>query len=327
MKLISKLLVTILLLVSSSAAIAEDFQVAKILVSETIEHPALNDTILGIMAALEKHGYARYRNMKFEVDSAQASTSVAAQIASKYVNQKPDVVVGVGTLSAQSLSKYAKDGKVKLVFASVTDPVRANLVQNLDNPGFNTTGVSNFISSEPQLKLFKQIQPNLKKIGIIYNPGELNSITIIKELEQTCPKLGLTLVKQTANKTVEVAQAATKLANNCDAIFINNDNTALSAFQSVVKAANAKKIPVYCSDTYLVTAGALAALGPNQHQVGEQAGELIVRVIKGEDINSIPVEFPITTELNLNMKAAKLLNITFPDDVLKQADHVFEKTT
>ncbi|XVN42624.1 MAG: ABC transporter substrate binding protein [Candidatus Rickettsia vulgarisii] len=159
------------------------------------------------------------------------------------------MIVGVATILAQSFVKYAKENKTKLVFSSVTDPIKTGLVQNLRKPGNNTSEVSNFIELEPQIKLFKQIQPNLKRLGFLYNPSDTNSLSLITKLEELCPKLDIKLILQSANKTSEVAQAATKLAENVDAIFISNDNTALSALQVIISASNKVKIPIYVSDT------------------------------------------------------------------------------
>lgn len=293
-----------------------------ILVSEVADHPAFQQTIKGIIDALAINGYERNQNLVLRVESAQANAALAAQIANKYINQNPDVVVGVGTIAAQSFAKAAATGKVTLAFSSVTDPLGANLVKSLDAPGNNTSGVSNFVALEPQLKLFKQIQPNLKRLGVLYNPGEANSVSIIKKLEKITPAYGITLVKQTATKTADVAQNAVKLAQNTDAIFISNDSTALSALQSIIKAANQANIPVYVSDTDTVAEGALAALGPNQYQVGFQTGEMIVRVLEGANMGNEPVEFPSKTDLYINLAAAKKIGITIPKQIQQEATKI-----
>ena len=299
-------------------------KIKTVLISQVIDHPALNESVRGIVEELEASGYKNGVNLVLKIESAQGSASLAQQIAVKFVNQSPDVVVGVGTLSAQSFVKDAIAGRVKAVFTSVTDPLMANLVQSLDKPGNNTSGVSDFIGVAPQLELFKKLQPNLKTIGIIYNPGELNSIKLIKDLEIECPKLGLSLIKQAATKTAEVGSSATKLAKQADAIFIYNDNTALAAFRSIVKAANLAKIPVYVSDIEIVDLGAVAALGPNQYDIGKQTGKIIVRILNGEDINKQPVVFPSRTEIYLNLDAASRANITIPQELLKSATKVLK---
>lgn len=291
----------------------------KVLISQVMEHPAFTTTIKGITDSLEQAGYIRDDNLQLRRESAQASATIAAQIANKFINQNPDVVVAIGTISAQSFIKYAASGKIKLIFSSITDPISAHLIKSLDQPENNISGVSNFVELEPQLKLFKQIQPNLKQLGILYNPSEINSVSIVTKLEELCPKFGLKLIKQTIAKTADVAQNAIKLAMQSDAIFISNDSTALSSLQSVIKSANIAKIPVYVSDTDAVELGALAALGPNQYTVGVQTGKMIVSILKGADINKMPVEFPVDTNLYINIQAAKTLGIDIPQRILKDA--------
>ncbi len=295
----------------------------KVFISQIVEHPALDQTTKGIKDALTAHGYKRGLNLELRVESAQANPSLATSIASKFMSQNPDVVVGVGTISAQSFIKYAMQAKVNVVFSSVTDPLSAELVSDLKKPNHTVSGVSNFVPLEPQLELFKKLLPaSFKKLGILYNPGELNSLSIVKKLEDLCPQFGLQLIKQTINKTGDVPQAAAKLAKTSDAIFISNDNTALSAFQSIVKATEQNKVPVFVSDTDAVKLGALAALGPNQYEVGKQTGEMIVRLLKGDSIKNQEVEFPKKTELYINLATAKKLNIKISEDVLKSASKV-----
>ena len=321
-KIINKMYLLILIalsLINSNAISSDQLLEKKVLISQVIEHPAFTATINGIIDSLAQAGYIKGKNLKLRCESAQASPTIAAQIASKFVNQNPDVVVGVGTIAAQSFIKYTASGKTRLIFSSITDPIEANLVKSLTKPNNNASGVSNFVALEPQIKLFKRIQPNLKRLGFIYNPGEINSTSIAIKLEQICKNFDIALIKQAITKTADVAQNAVKLAMQTDAIFISNDSTALSSLQSIIKAANIAKIPVYVSDIDAVKFGAMAALGPNQYEIGIQTGKIITRILRGEDINSIPVEFPKSTKLYINMEAAKKLSIDIPQLVLKKA--------
>lgn len=293
---------------------SSDPEIKKVLISQVVDHPALNMTTQGIIEGLETAGYIRGVNLELRIESAQANAAIASQIANKFVAQDPDIVVGVGTISAQSFMKYVAQKKVKLIFSSVTDPIAAQLI--------GTTGVSNFVSLDPQLKLFLESQPNLKRLGIIYNPGETNSVSLVQKLEQACAKFNIILVKQSAAKTADVSQAAAKLVGQVDAIFVSNDNTALSSLQSIIKMAQNRKIPVYVSDTDAVAQGAVAALGPNQREIGRQTGRMIAKVLQGAEIGNIPVEFPAKTELYINLKAANLADIPIPNNISKKAHSI-----
>ena len=90
--------------------------------------------------------------------------------------------------------------------------------------------------------------------------------------------------------------ASQSLCGKADALFINNDNTALAAFKSVVKAAQSCGIPAFVSDVDLMDQGALAALGPNQHDLGRQTARMVDRIIKNPGSPLPAVEFPERTE-------------------------------
>lgn len=296
----------------------------KVFVNQFVLHPALDMTVKGIVDGLEREGYKNGVNLDLRIETAQASSVLASQITSKFIGQGADIIVGVSTVSAQSVAKYARAGKTKLVFSSVTDPVQAGLVKNIEHPGNNTSGVSNFVPLLPQLELFKEIQPDLKLLGFIYNPSEANSISMIKSLNEAVRELGIELVVQSAAKTSDVAQAAIKLVKSVDAVFISNDNTALAALSVIISQAKKLNKPVYVSDIDMVSMGALAALGPNQYQLGIRTASIVALGLRGEDVGSIPVEFVQETELHLNDKMAQELGIVFSEQLKDRADKIFK---
>jgi putative ABC transport system substrate-binding protein len=280
----------------------------RVCILKIVDHKALDETARGIRDTVS--------NADVRVESAQGNPSLALQISQKFVRQKAPVVVAIGTVAAQSFAKFARPDQ-KLVYSSVTDPGKAGLMGNA-----NIGGVSNFVPLEPQLDLFRRIQPQLKKLGILYNPGETNSASIVEKLRQLCPTRGIRLVEQTATKSAEVPQAAATLAGRVDAIFISNDNTALGALPAIIRAANERKIPVYVSDTDAVALGCLAALGPNQYQVGVQTGEMLKRIWGGELPASLPHETVATMELFINVRAAQLLGIRLEPNLLREAKEI-----
>lgn len=297
--------------------------VKKVRMSHSATHIALESTALGIVDALKDAGYTDAL-LDIKEESAQGNVVMAVQIAAKFTEQKPDIIFALGTIAAQSFLKVAKAHEVKVMFASVTDPLASKVVDALDCPVYSMSGVSNFVPLAPQIDMIKSLQPHIQSIGILYNSSESNSVFIIEEMRRVCKASGLRLIEQSVVKTGELAQAAARLASRVDAIFISNDNTCLSGFQSIVQAASQARKPVYCSDTDQVEKGALAALGPNQYALGRQAGEMAVRVLKGQPIQSMPVEFPNKTELYINLDAAKTLGISFSQEMREKADVVIQ---
>ncbi len=295
----------------------EDETVKRVAILQVIEHPALNSTRQGIEDELKNEG----ENIKIEYECAQGNPTLAAQIAQKFVGNKVDLMVGIGTTTAQALVSANKNQAIPIVFSSVTDPLNAKLVSDLKRPNGKVTGVSNFVSSLLQFKIFKEILPKAKTIGIIYNPGDANAAVLAEEMKKNSTPFGFQLIFAAANSTAEVPSATLGLIKKVDAIFINNDNTALAAFDSIIKIATLNKVPVFCSDTDTIKQGALAALGPNQYQIGRQTGKLIRQILNGTSPGEISVEFPEKTELYLNQKIAKEISVEFPQELIQQANH------
>lgn len=289
----------------------------KVSICKGIEHDAINSVICGIKDSLKD------QDIEYEIETCQGNSTLAYQIGAKFVKSKSDAIIAIGTVPAQCIFKYAKENKTKLVFSSVTNP------KNISKffQGSNTTGVSNFVDLKPQLELFKKIQPNLKNLGIIFNIGEANSVSIVEKLRIASTALGIKLIEQGIQKSSDIPQASSKLKNEVDAIFISNDNTALSGISYIIKLCEQDKIPVYVSDTDQVKKGCLAAFGPNQYKIGIQTGDIIKKIKDGKNINNIKIEYPKSTEIFINITAANKLGLSIPKDILKKADKIIEETS
>lgn len=298
-------------------------QKVRISILQVVEHPALDRTRQGIIDGLKKAGLEEGRSMILSYESAQGNPSLSGQIATKFVGEQPNVLVGISTPSAQSLVGAARNTAYPIIFASVTDPLGARLVNSLEKPTPNITGVSNYIDLLSQVELMQEMVQGLKAIGVIYNPGEANSVTLINKLKELLPTLGLTLVEATASKTSDVGDAARRLVGSVGAIFITNDSVALSAFDMIVQVATHSKCPLFSSDIDQVGQGALAAYGPNQYDLGLQTARMILKRLQQSNA-VIPVEFPRTLELHINKDTAKRINLTLSPSVLKRAQKIYD---
>lgn len=303
---------SLLVLLSTASILPSSGLAETVGIVQALEHPALDRTRQGIIDLLKE----KLSSAEVSWDSAQGNAALAIQVTQKYLGNNAKVIVAIGTTPAQAALKLSKKGNTPVVYASVTDPKAARLSGNI-------AGISNFVALAPQLKMMSQILPGLKKIGVIYNPGEVNSETLLTALRQEAAQQNLEIVAVAAMKTSDVAAAAQQLSQKVDCIFINNDNTALSAFSCIVKSADACKIPVFASDTDLIDQGAIAVLGPDQYEIGRQAGEMIVALLKGEKAAAdFEVGYPQQVELHLNAAKAKALEIILPPELCKQAKRI-----
>ncbi|WP_312342193.1 ABC transporter substrate-binding protein [Stutzerimonas nitrititolerans] len=286
-----------------------------------VEHPALDSVRDGVRAALEQAGYSG-DNLKWQYQTAQGNTATAAQIARKFVGDRPDAIVAIATPSAQAVVASTKS--VPVVFAAVTDPVAAQLVRDWEPSGSNVTGVSDELELDRQMELVKRVIPDAKRVGMVYNPGEANSVVVVERLRELLPEMGMTLVEAAAPRSVDVGSAARSLVGKVDVIYTNTDNNVVSAYESLVKVGMDTKTPLIASDTDSVKRGAIAALGIDYYQHGIQAGELVVRLLKGEEPGSIAPQKTAELSLFINRSAAAAQGVTLSQELIDSAAEVIE---
>jgi putative ABC transport system substrate-binding protein len=312
-----------LLALALATATAPAYAVDKsVSVTAIVEHKALDAVRDGVKDELKSAGFEAGKNLKYEYQSAQGNTGTAAQIARKYVGERPDVIVAIATPSAQAVVAATKD--IPVVYSAVTDPVAAKLVKTWDASGSNVTGVSDVSPLERHLALIKRVVPGAKRVGVIYSPGEANSVSIVEALRKAMPASGMTLVEGAAARTVDVATAAQSLVGKVDVFYAPTDNNVMSAFEGIVKVAQQSKIPVVAADTDAVARGAAAALGLNYYDIGRQTGKIVVRVLKGEAAGRIASQTSTTFELHVNPAAALKQGVALSDELVKSAKVVIK---
>lgn len=304
-------------LLAATAARAADITVAT---TAIVEHPALDAARDGVRDELAAAGYKEGENLRFLYESAQGNPATAAQIARKFVGEAPDVIVPISTPSAQAVVSATKD--IPIVFTAVTDPVGAKLVSNAMKPGANVTGMSDLSPIGKHMDLIKRITPDAASVGVPFNPGEANSVTLLALIKAEAPARGLTVIEAPATKSSEVLGAAQSLVGKADVIYVPTDNTIVTALEAVIKVGVDNKVPVYAGDTDSVPRGAMAALGFNYYDVGRQTGKMVLRVLKGEAPGDIAVEGVEITELYVNPGMAAKMGVTLPDALIEEAKEV-----
>lgn len=304
-------------LLSSPTLLAKTVTVA---VSQIVEHPALDATRQGLLDGLKAKGYVDGQNLKFEYKTAQGNPAIAVQIAREFVGEKPDVLVGIATPTAQALVAMTRD--IPVVFTAVTDPVGAKLVKTLEHPGKNVTGLSDLSPVEQHVELIKELMPNVKTIGVVYNPGEANAVSLMDLLKVAAAKNGVKIIESTALKSADVQSATQAIAEKSDIIYALIDNTVASAIEGMVVAANQAKTPVFGAATSYVDRGAIASLGFDYYQIGLQTADYVVDILNGKKPGDIDVRVATGSDLVLNKTAADKLGFKIPQAILDRATSI-----
>ncbi|CAM3550492.1 ABC transporter substrate-binding protein [Vibrio aerogenes] len=304
-------------LISSTGLMAKT---AKVAVSQIVEHPALDATRQGLLDGLKAKGFEPGKNLEFEYKTAQGNPAIAVQIARQFVGENPDVLVGIATPTAQALVSATRS--IPVVFTAVTDPVGAKLVKKLEKPGKNVTGLSDLSPVKQHVALIKELMPNVKSIGVVYNPGEANAVSLMNLLKKTAKEQGLKVVEATALKSADVQSATQTIAARSDIIYALIDNTVASAIEGMIVAANQAKTPVFGAATSYVQRGAIASLGFDYYQIGIQTADYVADILNGKAPGSLDVKVAKGSDLVVNKTAAAKLGFTIPQSVLDRATSI-----
>nr|WP_238551124.1 ABC transporter substrate-binding protein [Gilliamella apicola] len=286
-------------------------------ITAIVEHPSLDQIRDGVKDELTDSGYKLNENLTVQYKSAQGSSATAAQIARQFIAAKPDVIVAIATPSAQASAAATK--QIPVVFAGITDPVAAKLIKNWQPTGTNITGVSDYQEIVPQIDFMKKIVPNVKSVGYIYSPSEINSTVVLKNLQTHLAKQNISLIAVPAQRTADISTAANTLKGKVDLIYTTTDNNVVSAYESLVKFANENKIPLLASFPDAIERGAVAAYGMSYYDVGRQSGKLVVRILKGEKPGNIAPELGQSLRLVINADAAKKQGVNLSTEIIQSA--------
>jgi len=288
----------------------------RIAISQYVEHPSLDATREGFIAALKDAGLEEGVNLTIDYNNAQADSTNNLSIAQKIAADKNDLVLAIATPSAQSVAQMVKDTPV--LFAAVTDPLAAKLVDSMEAPSGNVTGASdtNPAAVQQLMDFIAEHFPDVKTVGIIINEGETNAVVMAENAEQQLAKHGIQAVRAAVANTSEVKQAAESLVGRADAFFITLDNTVVSGVDAVIQVANENDIPFFSSDRDTVERGAFATVGFKYFDHGYQAGQMAVEILKnGKKPSELAVTLPDKLDFILNLKAAAEQGIDVTDEM------------
>lgn len=315
-----KLLCTVFLCAFCLTATTVTAENLTISISQYLDHPALNAVLKGFQDDLAENGISP----EYKIYNGHGNMSTVGQISNQIISDKPDMILAIATPSAQACARIYEKNKdmadTPMLFAAITDPLAAGLVDNYERPGKSITGVSNRLPMDKHMEMVLRFVPDLENLGVMYNSGEVNSISNVKRIKEAAAALGFNVVGGSVSHTADVYQAAQSLVGKVDAIYVPTDNTVISALESVIKVSEQVDIPLFTADTDSVKRGAIAAMGFDYYLHGKQTGAMARRIIAGEKPGSIPVEFQKNLSFHVNPEAAQRMGLVVDQAIIDSAD-------
>jgi ABC-type uncharacterized transport system substrate-binding protein len=296
--------------------------------------PVLDDGIRGALIALKERGYVDGGRITIRSYNAQGDIATANAIAREVTSGDFDLIFTASTISLQTVAnanRFATPPR-RHVFAIVSDPYDVGVGVSSQNHAVHPpymTGLGNLAPVEEIFHLAKQMFPALKRVGLVWDPSEANSVITTKLGRKVCASMGITLVEANAeNSTMVGVAAASLLARGVQAIWVSPDLTTSHGLSVLVNQAKGSRIPVFVSTPGDAVTGSLFDLGADYVAIGHVAGALVADVLDGRDPAQIPVENVMPITLHVNRLVLKGLRDPWElsDSILQRADVVVDET-
>ena len=282
-------------------------------ITQIVAHPALDNAREGFKEALKEAGI----EVEYDEKNANGEVATANLIANTLVSSKPDMIYAIATPTAQAAAQATND--IPIVFSAITDPESAGIIKE------NVTGVSDRVNIKQQLELLIKLDPKIKKVGVIYNSSEQNSIVQVNDLKKAAGELNLEIVERSITQANEIPQATEALIASSDAIYLPTDNLVASVVNLITeKATGAKKI-VFGAEAAHVNGGALITQGIDYYELGKEAGKTAVEILNGKKASEIKFKTMELNDIVVNSNTLKVLGINLPEDIKSKVKFVDSK--
>ncbi len=305
----------VLILASSSLLLVSDLgrrgerarpsnKAIKLAIMQWAATDLLDSTVGGIVEGLRKQGFEEGPTVSLRMFNASGDSASGNMMARELVSGAYDMIFTASTLALQAVAAANREGRVRHLFAAVTDPYGAGVGIKGPKPEDRPPHLLGIGTFQPVANLFrtaKMMNRALEKVGVVWSPAEDNSAACLGKARQVCRELGIELFEANAGNTSEVPEALRSLlSREVDAIWIGGDTVAISAINGILAAAHAEGVPVMTNDPGDTAKGALLSLGAAYATVGEALGEMGGRILRGEEMGQFGVEDHAPELLTIN---------------------------
>ncbi len=287
----------------------------KVGIVQYVDDASLNQ----IEAAIEAELDAKAAELGVTFDYAdytyngQADATTLNQIATELIASEVDVIVPIATPTAMIMQNATEDNQIPVVFSAVSDPVSAGLVNSLEEPGANITGTSDALNTEAVMDLMFAANPDITKVGLLYNKSEDSSKAPIEAAIAYCEDKGVEVVEKTGTTNDEISLAADALiASGVDAIFTPTDNTVMTAELAIYEKFIDAGIPHYTGADSFALNGAFLGFGVNYEQLGTATADIVADIlVNGADTASYSIVTLDNGIATVNTETAEAIGLDY----------------
>ncbi|MCS7064900.1 MAG: ABC transporter substrate-binding protein, partial [Fimbriimonadales bacterium] len=227
----------------------------------------------------------------------------------------------------QRYAKLPPDRQPPVVFLMVLDPVAEGFIESTERSGTRFAGVALTIRPQRQFRLLLDLAPDVKRVGVVYNPSDTTSRRLIEQAREDAQRLGLELIAAEAHAIEALPRALATLEKRIDAFWLIPDPVcaAPNGFEQIEAFCRQQKLPLLAFAEPYVRRGAVAGIGVDFVDQGVVAAELVDQLLQGADPATMPLLTPRRLRTYYNLAMARALGLTIPDALLNLADRVFQQ--
>ena len=290
-------------------------QTYKIGICNYVDDASLNQIVENIQTRLVAIGTENNVTFEISYDNCNADANVLSQIVSNFIADDVDLMIGVATPVAMTMQSATEDNKIPVVFAAVSDPEAAGLVESNEAPGANVTGTSDYLDTAAVMNLILAQNPEAKTIGLLYDLGQDSSTSAIAGAKAYCDEKGLTYKEYTGTTVDEISLAAdSAIADDVDAIFTPQDNTVMTAELSIYEKLAEAGIPHYTGADSFALNGAFLGYGVDYANLGVETADMAAEILlEGKDPAALSVKTFDNGTATVNTETCEALGYKFED--------------
>lgn len=267
---------------NSAPASDADGKTVKVGICNYVDDASLNQIVENIQARLKEIGDEKGVAFDVSYDNCNADANLLTQIISNFIADDVDIMIGVATPVAMAMQAATEDNGIPVVFAAVSDPVGAGLVESMEAPGRNVTGTSDYLDTAAVMQLITAADPDAKNIALLYDIGQDSSTAAIAHAKEYLDANGIAYGEYTGTTVDEVTLAVQALiADGVDAVFTPTDNTIMKSELSIYEMLQEAGIPHYTGADSFALNGAFLGYGVDYAALGVETANMAASIALG----------------------------------------------
>lgn len=289
---------------------AEEAKTYTVGICQLVQHDALDAATQGFKDALvEELGDA----VTFDEQNAQGDSNTCSTIINSFVSNDVDLILANATPALQAAA--AGTDTIPILGTSVTEYGVALEIDDFDGVvGGNISGTSDLAPLADQAAMVKELFPDKEKVGLLYCSAEANSQYQVDTVQAALEDLGYTCTQYAFSDSNDLSSVTTTAVSECDVIYVPTDNTAANNTELINNICLPAQIPVIAGEEGICSGCGVATLSISYYDLGTGTGKMAARILQGEDISTMPIEYAPTFTKKYNAEICEELGIEIPED-------------